>query len=103
MTRKPTRKDLFLLPSRLTNKYLIALIFFGVWMVFLDKNNLIKQFEYRSSIQVLKAEKQFYTTQMDSIRKQLWIIENETERFARETYFMHRPDEEVFLVRYKEN
>ena len=44
----------------LRNKYFLAVLAFGVWMLFFDKNDMLSQFEYRSEVKKLQAEKDFY-------------------------------------------
>jgi cell division protein FtsB len=92
---------LWQIPGKLTNKYVVALLFFVTWMTFFDKHNFITQFELNAAIQKLEAERDFYAEQIGLLKEEQDLIQNERERYAREKYFMHRADEEIYIVREK--
>ena len=92
---------LWQLPSRLTNKYVIALLFFAIWMTFFDKHNFINQVELNSKIKKLEEEQAFYAHQIKLLKEEQDLIQNEKEKYAREKYFMHTADEEIYIVREK--
>ena len=53
----------------LRNKYFLAVVAFGVWTLFFDKNDLISQYEYRSEVSKLQQEKDFYTKEIALVKK----------------------------------
>lgn len=90
----------------LRNKYFLAVLAFGVWMLFFDKNDMLSQFEYRSEVKKLQAEKDFYLKETAIVKKDLSEIDsnlNTAEKFAREKYFMKKANEDVFVVVKAEN
>jgi hypothetical protein len=85
----------------LINKYVLTLVAFAIWMVFLDSNSYLIQRELDTEIEELDAGIQFSEQEISWQVRRLKEVENNPElleRFARETYWMHRPCEEVVLV-----
>ncbi|TAE37478.1 MAG: septum formation initiator family protein [Sphingobacteriales bacterium] len=85
----------------LKNKYFIASIAFGVWMLFFDRNDLISQFDYRSDVMKLKNEKEFYVKEIAQVEKDLTELttdQQKLEKFAREKYLMKKDNEDVFVI-----
>lgn len=90
----------------LRNKYFLAVVAFAVWMLFFDKNDMLSQYEYRSELNKLQQEKDFYTKETASVKKDLKELESDlktAEKFAREKYFMKKDNEEVFVIVKAEN
>ena len=74
---------------------------FAVWMMFFDKNDMLSQYEYRVQVNKLQQEKDFYTKEITAIQKDLKELDsnlNTVEKFAREKYFMKKPNEDVFVI-----
>ncbi len=85
----------------LKNKFFLAGIAFIVWMVFFDRNDLASQYDYRTQVQKLEEEKQFYTVEIekaDTELKELTTNIQSLEKFARERYYMKRENEDVYVV-----
>jgi cell division protein FtsB len=85
-----------------TNRYLIALVAFGIWMLFFDRNNYIVQKERTAELQELNRKIGYYKQQIDATQKELEALQNDPntlEKYAREKYFMKRANEEVFVVK----
>lgn len=83
------------------NKYLIASIAFLAWMLFFDRNDLLSQYEYRTTLNKLKADKEFYTKESAKVVKdlnELTTDQGKLEKFAREKYLMKKEDEDVFVI-----
>jgi cell division protein FtsB len=89
------------IPSFLRNKYVLAGLLFGVWMLFLDSNNLRIQWELDQEVRALEDGVRYYRAELEKTQKRLNELESDPaqlEKFARETYWLHRPGEEVLLV-----
>ncbi len=85
----------------LRNKYFLAVIAFGLWMMFFDKNDMLSQYEYRTDVNKLKEEKAFYVKETAAVKKDLKELDsnlNTAEKFAREKYFMKKDNEDVFVI-----
>ena len=83
------------------NKYLITGIIFLGWVLFFDKNNLVRQFEARQDLFELKKEKRYYQEEIRSTREELGELMTDNvslEKFAREKYLMKKENEDLFLV-----
>lgn len=83
------------------NKYFLASLAFVVWMLFFDRNDMASQLQYRSKVQKLEEEKDFYTKEIAKAEKDLQELTTNPERlekFARERYYMRRDDEDVYVV-----
>ncbi len=90
-----------ILLNLLKNKYFIATTFILVWMLFLDRNNWIHQYNKYNKLQEMKAEKAYYKQKIKETRearKELMKNSESLERFAREEYFMKKPDEELYII-----
>ena len=78
------------------------LIFFR-WFLLknLVENDLISQYEYRSQLNKLEAEKAFYTLESAKAVKdlnELTTNQSKLEKFAREKYLMKKENEDVFVI-----
>ncbi|WP_379093759.1 septum formation initiator family protein [Pedobacter sp. UC225_65] len=85
----------------LRNKYFLAVVAFAVWMLFFDRNDMLSQYEYHSEVTKLQQEKDFYTKEIASVKKDLKELDsnlNTAEKFAREKYFMKKANEDVFVI-----
>lgn len=83
------------------NKYLIAVVAFVVWMLFFDRHDMATQYSYYSQLKGLKAEKEFYTSEIDRIAKAIHDLNNdpkEQQRVARERYQMKKDNEDIFVI-----
>jgi cell division protein FtsB len=87
--------------SGLFNKYFVAFMVFIVWLSFFDRHNLIVQYKLYSKVIELEREKQDYARKLDDVLAERILLQSQPERYAREKYFMHKPDEEVFVVKRK--
>ncbi|NVO03725.1 MAG: septum formation initiator family protein [Bacteroidetes bacterium] len=83
------------------NKYVITIIFFVVWMLFFDKNNLIQQIEMRQKLHQLENDKKYYTEEIikdHQASQELLTSPEALEKLGREEYLMKRDSEDVFLI-----
>lgn len=85
----------------LTNKYIVTLLAFGVYITFFDGNSLIDRMHTHRKIVDLQKEIAFYKQNIETDRAKLEALDSSLEnleKFARETYLMHKPNEEVFII-----
>jgi cell division protein FtsB len=83
------------------NKFFLVTLAFVVWMIFFDKNDLFSQYEYRTQVNKLRKERDFYKAQTDQVTKELNELTSnrqQLEKFAREKYLMKKDNEDVYLV-----
>ena len=79
------------------NKYSVSAGLFVLWMLFFDKHNFFTQWQLRSNIHELETSIETYRDQLAETETAHQDLMNNKEKFAREKYLMHRPDEDVFL------
>jgi cell division protein DivIC len=88
----------------LRNKYLVSLVVFMVWISFFDRNDLFTQWERKQELEKLENSKLYYEEQILSTQKELDELQNNPaalEKFARENFYLKRPEEQVFIVAEK--
>lgn len=86
----------------LSNKYVLILFFFIVWMLFFDENSYINHRELDKEIRKLENANDYYKKEIEADSR---IINNlnepdSLERYAREEYKMKRADEDIFIIEY---
>lgn len=86
----------------LTNRYVIILLIFIVWMVFFDENSLSTHMEFNKEIDQLNNEKEYYQKNIEADKELINKLDDkeELEKFAREEYKMKKENEEIFLIEY---
>jgi len=85
----------------LKNKYFLSSIAFIGWMLFFDRNDLMSQYDYRTEVNKLQAEKEFYIRETEKAKKDLDELstnKEKLEKFAREKYLMKKENEDVFVI-----
>lgn len=85
----------------LRNKYFLSVVAFAAWMLFFDKNDILAQYEYRTEVNKLQEEKDFYLKETATVKKDLKELDSNlstAEKFAREKYFMKKDNEDVFVI-----
>ena len=83
------------------NKYVVVTVFFFVWVLFIDTNNIFVWFNDLQTVKQQERQKEHYREailQTDEKLKELTSNKDSLEKFAREQYLFHQKDEEVFVV-----
>ena len=85
-----------------SNKYVIILLTFAVWMLFFDENSLLNHLEFNKEINQLNKEKEYYESEIKADKELIEKLEDEQEleKFARETYKMKKENEDIYLIQY---
>lgn len=84
------------------NKYVLAFVVFAVWVMFFNKFSFQTHRSLSHSISKLEQEKIRVDAQIEETKKQLFDIENNKEKYARERYYMHKPNEEIIVINLEE-
>lgn len=85
----------------LKNKYVLTITIFMVWILFFDQNNLVDRMKMSSEIRQLESDREYYLEQIqvDSARlHELTTDRDNLEKYAREQFFMKKPNEDVFVI-----
>ncbi|MCF6223930.1 MAG: septum formation initiator family protein [Flavobacteriaceae bacterium] len=85
-----------------TNKYVIILLFFVVWMLFFDENSYINHRELNNEVEKLENANDYFKSEIEGDSK---IIKNlkdpdSLEKYAREEYKMKKENEKIFIIEY---
>ncbi len=100
--KKSTLLKLYVYAKRyLLNKYALTCFVFAVVFTFCGEHSIIKRIERASQIRAMERELENYERESEQYRKDIQAIQgkpDEIERFARERYYMHADNEEVFVI-----
>jgi cell division protein FtsB len=74
-------------------------------MLFLDTNSWLIQRELNQEKEELLNNKAYYSKEIQEDKKTLQLLNDsiEIEKFARENYYMKRPNEEIFIIEYQDS
>lgn len=81
-------------------KYIITLMIFGVIIIFLDENNLIKRFNNARTIDEMQDDIEQCKNNFKSNTMKLHMLQTNPhyiEKIAREKYLMKKPNEDVYV------
>lgn len=90
-----------LLRRVVTNKYLITILVFSVWMVFGDSNRIIDRVTEHNKLKQLEKDKAYFLKKVEEDSKRMLELRTDKrnlEKFAREQYLMKRPNEDIFII-----
>ncbi len=85
-------------PPTFKNKYFLSLVLFAIWMLFLDKHDMITQFRLQRTVQQLQEDKLFYENKIEEEEERRRDLGQNSEKFARERYFMKKQNEDVYIL-----
>lgn len=84
----------------IVNKYVLTVVFFTIWMLFFDKQDYSYYQNLKKEHDELVRDTLYYHEEIAKAQAQIKKLKGdkkELERFARETYFMKKDDEVVFV------
>lgn len=84
----------------ISNKYVLILILFIVWMTFFDANSYLIHHELDSDINALDDNAEFYQKEINHDKGFIKKMEdsNEMEKFAREKYYLKKENEDIYII-----
>lgn len=88
------------IPPIFRNKYVLTFIGFAVWMLFVDRNDLLTQIGRYRKLSELKNSNAYYNQKIEAAKTELETRKNDPaayERLAREKYYMKKDNEDIFL------
>ena len=89
--------------SRINAYWLVTIVFFALTFVMGD-SSLYKRYTYDENIRSLEKEIKHYQKEIEINSKKLNDLHTDKEgleRFAREEYFMKKPNEDVYIIKNK--
>lgn len=84
------------------NAYWLVIIVFLILTLTLGDSSLYKRYTYDQKIRSLEKEIKHYQKEIEINSKKLNDLHTDKEgleRFAREEYFMKKPNEDVFIIK----
>ena len=81
-----------------SNKYFLSFVIFAVYLCFFDQYNVLAQIKLSNTITSLKQEKIMYEEQLVEAIEKKKMLEKDVERYAREHYFMHKENEDIYII-----
>ncbi|MBK8699515.1 MAG: septum formation initiator family protein [Saprospiraceae bacterium] len=83
---------------RFVNKFTLVSFVFLVWVGLFDTHSFWESYQLRRTISRLEREKLDLKENIEIAKADKKDLENNKEKFAREKYYMHKDDEEVFII-----
>ncbi len=90
----------------LRDKYIITTIIFAIWMIAIDKNNIIAQFKLLGDLNDLRDKKEYYLKEIEKDKQATYELSTNKktlEKFAREKYLLKKENEDIFLIVKEQN
>jgi len=86
----------------LSNKYVLVLLVFVIWMLFFDENSYLTHRELNKEKSKLEKSIQYYKKEISKDKKNIKQLKdsNLLEKYARETYFFKRDNEDVYIIEF---
>ncbi|MGN0235080.1 MAG: septum formation initiator family protein [Paludibacteraceae bacterium] len=81
-------------------KYVITVVIFAVIMVFFGDQSLINYVKRSREIRHLEEQRDSYREGIKRAEKELQVLQNtdSLEQYAREHYYMHAENEDVYIL-----
>ena len=89
----------------LSNKYMWVLLFFSVWMLFLDNYSYFDHRILNKEIEELEDNKKYYQEEIKKDQENIKLLKNpdQIEKYAREKYYMKRDSEDIYIIEFEED
>ena len=86
----------------LTNTFVLIFIPFVIWMLFFDENSYLIHRKFNQEIKDLERTISFYKTKIAEDKATIHKLDDslQLERFARETYFMKKANEDIYIIEF---
>jgi len=87
----------------LSTRYILVLLFLVVWILFLDDASYLRHRTLNKEINNLENSKKYYKNEIRKDQKQIKELQNieKIEHYAREKYYMKKPNEDVYIIEYE--
>lgn len=86
--------------NALINKYILTLLIFGALIGFLGEHSLMSYTKRRNELRHVEKQHEAYQENLKQTQAQIDMLQStdSLERFAREHYYMHAGNEDVYLI-----
>jgi cell division protein FtsB len=89
----------------IANRYILVLIFFVIWMLFLDNYSYLEHRVLNQEIDEIEDNIDYYKSEIKKDSANIKHLKNNdrVERFAREKYYMKRENEDIYIIEYEDD
>lgn len=89
----------------LGNRYMLVTIFVVIWLIFLDNYSYFEHRSLNKKIKELEDNKEYFVKEIEKDTIAIKQLKNadQTERYAREKYYMKREEEDIYLIEFEED
>jgi cell division protein DivIC len=87
----------------ISNKYILIMLFFIIWMLFLDNYSYLDYRYLNNQENALEDNKTYYQEEIEKDNKNIKLLKNpdQIEKYAREKYFMKKDSEDVYIIEFE--
>jgi cell division protein FtsB len=87
------------------NRYVLVLLFFVIWMLFLDNYSYLDHSLLNKEIIELEDNQKYYKDEIasDSIKIKKLQNPDMIEKYAREKYFMKKDSEDIYIIEFEDD
>jgi cell division protein FtsB len=88
----------------ISNKYVWVLLFFIIWMLFLDNYSYFDHRFLNKQIDELETNKEYYQEEIKKDEQSIKLLQNpnQIEKYAREKYYMKKDSEDIYIIEFEE-
>lgn len=89
----------------ISNKYVLILLFFIVWMIFFDTNSYFIHRELNEDIESLEETKDIYRKEIEKDKAFIEKMKDsdEVEKYAREKYYLKKDNEDIYIIQHEDS
>lgn len=89
----------------IANRYIVVLLFFVIWMLFLDNYSYLEHRVLNHEIQEIEDNIDYYKAEIKKDSASIKQLKNNdrVEKFAREKYYMKRENEDIYIIEYEDD
>ena len=86
------------------NRYVLVLVFFSIWMLFLDNYSYLEHRVLNKEINELEDNKKYYQDEIRKDNENIKKLKNpgQIEKYAREKYYMKRENEDIYIIEFED-
>lgn len=87
------------------NRYVLVIIFVTVWLLFLDNYSYLEHRILDKEIRELEENKEYYIQEIKKDSTSIKQLNNtdQTEKYAREKYYMKRDNEDIYIIEFEDD
>ncbi|MEW5676195.1 septum formation initiator family protein [Flavobacterium enshiense] len=87
------------------NRYVLVLLFFSIWLLFLDNYSYLEHRVLNKEIDELEDNKKYYQEEIRKDNENIKKLKNpgQIEKYAREKYYMKRENEDIYIIEFEED